>query len=45
MEVHTPCWPGAALESGHGPDGFRLLDVHFLDGVSFLYVIHVFEEI
>lgn len=24
VEVHTPCWPGAALESGHGPDGFRL---------------------
>lgn len=24
VEVHTPCWPGVALLSGHGTEGFRL---------------------
>lgn len=34
VEVHTPCWPGAALESGHGPDGFRFFWMFTFDGVS-----------
>ena len=41
-----------SLLTGHGP-AFRawhrrlppLLDVEFLDGVSFLYVVHVLEEV
>lgn len=24
VEVHRPCWPGVAVLSGHGTDGFRL---------------------